>query len=369
MNRFYDFMLPYFALCTGFMLSCHNPTTSNAAQVESTSPFDQTQSEMISNSTDSLSLLHFPSGIRSILQDSKGNFWFGSYADGVCRFDGETYTYFTTANGLDHNQVRTIQEHVDGSIWFGTGGGVTSYQNGQFELRASLGLTPSYAEAKWSLLPDDLWFHSVSKTGPFRYNGNNFEYLPLPVSAEKIDNDLYTITGIAQGKENLWFATYNGVFGFDGTNFTIITDESLNITDPDEQLHVRSILEDSNGNLWIGNNGIGVLVDEGEGVYNFSGKHGLRVGNTADNGSTSPKGTLEHVFSIEEDQYGTRWFGDRDTGVWSWSEGQLKNYGPQDGLPDAMIWDIYTDQQNRLLFGAADGGVYAFNGDSFERAY
>src|SRR5262245_39163848 len=33
--------------------------------------------------------------VRSILEDSKGNYWFGSWNEGVCRFDGKSLTYFT----------------------------------------------------------------------------------------------------------------------------------------------------------------------------------------------------------------------------------------------------------------------------------
>jgi hypothetical protein len=32
-----------------------------------------------------------------------------------------------------------------------------------------------------------------------------------------------------------------------------------------------------------------------------------------------------------------------------------------------MIWCIYKDPQQNLLFGMAEGGVYRFNGTSFER--
>ena len=66
-------------------------------------------------------------GVRSILEDSKGNYWFGSDHEGVCRFDGESLTYFTEEDGLSNNQVRTILEDRKGVIWFETGRGISSY--------------------------------------------------------------------------------------------------------------------------------------------------------------------------------------------------------------------------------------------------
>jgi len=58
----------------------------------------------------------FKSIIRSILHDSKGNYWFGSDNDGICKYDGKYFTYFSTDNGLSNNQIRTIQEDTQGHI-------------------------------------------------------------------------------------------------------------------------------------------------------------------------------------------------------------------------------------------------------------
>ena len=64
-------------------------------------------------------------------------------------------------------------------------------------------------------------------------------------------------TGFSNGKNNqIWMATYADVFGYDGKIFTIINDENLDLTSRKGFLHIRSILEGSKRNLWIGNNGI-----------------------------------------------------------------------------------------------------------------
>jgi hypothetical protein len=66
-------------------------------------------------------------GVRAILQDRSGNYWFGSHFEGVCRFDGERFQCFTIADGLSDNQVRSIQEDARGTIWFDNGVGISSY--------------------------------------------------------------------------------------------------------------------------------------------------------------------------------------------------------------------------------------------------
>jgi hypothetical protein len=54
-------------------------------------------------------------------------------------------------------------------------------------------------------------------------------------------------------------------------------------------------------------------------------------------------------FAIEEDSEGNIWFGDRDTGAWKY-DGKtvittlsITNFRP-------MIWSIYKDNSNNLLF-------------------
>ena len=76
--------------------------------------------------------LTFISGIRAIFQDSKGNYWFGSHNEGISYFDGKSWKYFTSIDGLFDNQIRSIQEDKFGYIWFGTAKGVSVYANGSF---------------------------------------------------------------------------------------------------------------------------------------------------------------------------------------------------------------------------------------------
>ena len=66
--------------------------------------------------------------IDQILEDSKGNLWFTTRFNGVCRFDGQNYTYFNIKNGLGSNEVCVIFEDRAGDIWFSSEGyGVYRY--------------------------------------------------------------------------------------------------------------------------------------------------------------------------------------------------------------------------------------------------
>ena len=108
-------------------------------------------------------------------------------------------------------------------------------------------------------------------------------------------------------------------------------------------------MADSKGRIWIGNNGIGVLLFQRDSVINFSDKNGLIHTNSSKNGNTSPIGTLEHVFAIEEDSEGNIWFGDRDSGAWKYDGRTLKNYSISDTRSKPMIWTIYKDKNGNLV--------------------
>ena len=68
-----------------------------------------------------------------ITEDKTGNIWIGTEDGGVSRYDGKSFTTFTTAQGLANNNVIYITEDKTGNIWLGTvGGGVRSYDGQSF---------------------------------------------------------------------------------------------------------------------------------------------------------------------------------------------------------------------------------------------
>jgi len=317
--------------------------------------------------------IRYSTGIRSIFEDSKGRFWFGSQQEGVCLFDGREFTYYTVSDGLSDNQVRTIQEDQAGVIWFGTGSGITSFDGDEFEIRTgrSHGSPVIASGSTWYKETGDLWFPGDSGMrrgfdgqGVYRYDGRSLSYLAFPLPHGVDEESPYLVTGIVKGRDGtVWFGTYPGVFGYDGKSFVVINDETVGIESGGERLHVRSIFEDSRGNLWIGNNGLGVLLFDGQAVSNFTEQHGLGIG---DKGSS---GSLGRIFSIAEDAAGNIWFGTRDNGAWRFNGESLTNFTMEDGLTSHMVWTIYRDKRDALWFGMGDGSVCRFNGESFDRIY
>jgi ligand-binding sensor domain-containing protein len=68
----------------------------------------------------------------SVMQDSKGNLWFGTLGAGVYKYDGTRFVNYNSNNGLVHNHVVDLFEDSKGNIWMGTMNGVSRYDGNDF---------------------------------------------------------------------------------------------------------------------------------------------------------------------------------------------------------------------------------------------
>ncbi len=357
-------------LVIALLCSCSSQDSSDG--VESDVSVDRAP-ETTAGIRDADSRIRYSSGICAIFEDSTGRFWFGSQREGACSYDGREFTYYTVRDGLSDNQVRKIQEDQAGVLWFGTGNGITSFDGGAFEIRTGPGraIPADTSEDAWHKKPDDLWFPGDCTRGSggdgqgvYRFDGRSLSYLALPLPHSVDPTNPHLVTSIAKGRDGtVWFGTYPGVFRHDGHPVLVIHDETAGVESGREKLHVRSMLEDSHGNLWIGNNGLGVLLYDGQSVSNFTEQHGLSIREKGASGS------LGRVFSIAEDATGNIWFGTRDNGVWRFDGESLTNFTMEDGLTSHAVWTIYSDRRDVLWFGMSDGRVCRFNGESFDKIY
>ena len=265
--------------------------------------------------------------IRCIFQDITGNFWFGTDGDGVCRYDGKTFTYFTVKEGLCSNVVWTIQEDKTGNPWFGTPDGVCRYDGKSFTTFTDKeGLRKRDVGSSFENKPENLWFGT--RDGSYRYDGTSFTYLPLPL--DDVD------TKLRQAQP-----------GFNLTAYS-----------------VYSILEDKTGNIWFGTEQRGVYRYDGKSLTNFTEEKGLSNHDFVRTLRGKP-GNLARVWTIAEDKTGNLWFGTIDAGAWRYDGQSLTNFTIKDGLSSNAIWTIYKDRTGNLWFGTDGGGVCKYDGKSF----
>ena len=304
--------------------------------------------------------------VRRIFEDSRGNVWFGTGSDGVCRYDGDTVVYFSTQDGLSGNLVTGILEDQRGNIWVSTIGGVSRYDGRQFtNFTEKDGLS---SNSVWSLYEDSrgtIWAGTVN--GLCQYTpgaGAAFCAFALPqadVPNPKPRFSTKLVSSILEDKGgNLWFGTDGvGVYKYDPSakkagakRFTHITTKE-GLCDNS----IVSMIEDRAGNVWFGSRFGGVsryncsaAKAAGKGFTNF----------TAQNGDIGDN----EVWTMHEDSAGSIWFSSEGYGMYRYYDKQLSHFGEDKGLPIHAVQSILEDKKGRLWVGGSRG-VYFFDGKKF----
>ncbi len=317
--------------------------------------------------------LTIDNNIRSIFQDKKGNYWIGTNAEGVYKYDGNTIKQYTENDGLANNQILKIQEDHIGNIWFSTGLFGVSCLEGEKIITYTQKEQSTKIKSNhhmWNVEPNDLWFYAGD--GAFHFKNNQLEHLPFPKKEQitnEIKSDPYALSRHAvycllkDKNNNIWFGTQaQGVCKFDGKLFTWFTDKGL--AGP----AVLGLFEDSKGNIWIGNNGSGLFKYDGEKLINITEEKSLSNKAFRMAGTSEP-GTMARVYAINEDKEGNIWVGTVDAGVWKYNGYQLVNYTTNDGLSSNSVNTIFKDNTGELWFGTDANGICKFNGNSFYQLF
>jgi ligand-binding sensor domain-containing protein len=174
-----------------------------------------------------------------ILKDSKGNVWFGTQAQGVCRFDpsaarktgSQSLTWFSE-KGLAGSAVLGLFEDSKGNVWFGNnGGGLFRYDgkslvnfteekglgNSEFKLSGKSG--PNTLARVYAINEDNfgnLWIGTVD-AGVWKYDGNKLTHY---TTQHGLGSDAVNCIYKDQ-KGVLWFGTdSDGIYQWNGEAFT-----------------------------------------------------------------------------------------------------------------------------------------------------
>ncbi|MEO8146531.1 MAG: two-component regulator propeller domain-containing protein [Bacteroidia bacterium] len=186
------------------------------------------------------------------LKDKSGNLWLGTQTQGVCRYDGKTFTWFSE-KGLSGPAVRALFEDSNGNLWFGNNG------NGLFRYDASTSLSTggktltNFTEEKGLGNPE---FLKTGKSGPGTLAR------------------VWTINEDNIG--NIWIGTYDaGAWRYDpSASLRTGSNNLTNYTTKDgiTSNAINTIYKDKKGELWFGTDGAGVCKFNGISFSSFTFK-------------------------------------------------------------------------------------------------
>ncbi len=172
-----------------------------------------------------------PRLVWSIYEDRDGAMWFSTDGEGLRKFDGKTFTTYTTKDGLVSNETRGIFGDGQGRIWIGSDDdGLSCFDCTTFQkFTTENGLSSNRAGPMLEDNDGNLWFSALG-VGATRYDGTTFTTFGVEQGLISL-NPLSEITNIYvqdmfQDKDGMiWVGCSGGLFRYDGTTFTNITRE------------------------------------------------------------------------------------------------------------------------------------------------
>lgn len=261
--------------------------------------------------------------VRCGFLDKAGNLWFGTNNEGVYRYDGTTFTHYSTREGLCSNYVSAITEDDHGNLWFGTDNGLCLYDQETF----------THVPIPWDG-NENLWGEGM--------NAN------LVLCLLKDSNG------------QIWFGTWgNGAHRFDPSARTASGDFAFSSflqqrgSIYNDSLHrnvIQSITEDQSGNIWFTSMSHGGISRYADGAFT----HWMPEDGLSD----------DMVFSSFADGAGHIWFGmlgNRKGALDRFDGRSFTHFKETDGLCSSNIICIYQDRSGKLWLGSGRGNLCVYD--------
>lgn len=277
--------------------------------------------------------------VKTIYEDSKGNIWFGTIRKGLVKFSGTDYAYYSTNDGLLSDNINAVGEDSRGRLWIGTSEGLSRYDGRTFEsITQSKGLVNNNVFDIFRDSKGRMWVATIG--GVSLFDGNKI--VSFTTEQGLLNNIVYAIREDRNG--SIWMGTYDGVSVWDGTGFkNYAVPEGLPVE------RVEHLALDHNGQWWAGT--------YGGGLAKFTGQHFQAVSLGRDINSNIVK-------SILEDREGNYWIGTWN-GLFRYNGDRFITYTLEDGLSNNNILSVFPDSAGGIWFGTLSGGVNYFDGTTF----
>jgi len=267
-----------------------------------------------------------------VFRDRDGSLWLGTPEQGLMHVHEGRVDLFSSSQGLSGDNVTTFFEDREGNIWVATTNGLDRFH----ELAVStLSVSPSMSETSYAVLPvRDGSVLVATPSGVNRWkDGQYTAYIKRTVQSKYNSNVPYSLFQDARGR--IWGVTPREFGYLENNRFIPIRGIPGGIA--------RSIAEDTEGNLWVANQNLGLLQLRGSKVVRQ-----LRWDRL---------GHRDFASAMAFDPLrGGLWLGFYEGGVSYFKDGQvLATYGPADGLGDGLVGDFRFDLDGTVWIATAGG--------------
>ena len=200
----------------------------------------------------------------------------------------------------------------------------------------------------------------ASQIGLFRYDGYDFKVYLHNLNDPLSIPDNYVSSILVTREDQIWIATDKGVAKYLPASDSFQRIDLTHHTLPENPSKViTKIAEGSDGNLWIGTWGLGLIhfdvaKNEVLKVYKFDESNDKSIGDN-------------RIYSIVEDPKGYVWVGTRDGGLTrlTLSTNSFIRYqfdsNDSKSLSHNRVYSLLVDSKNKLWIGTRGGGLNLFD--------
>lgn len=288
---------------------------------------------------------HF--AVFSLELDDRDNLWIATN-HGVFTVKGDSMVSMNRELGIGDGTINALLVDSKGIIWMGTGTGLlSSEQKGAKRILVNHGKIARVMRNAITCLSEDkngkIWIGTYGD-GAYVYNRKAYYRVDL-------DHELYkqTVFDIFFDEANVcWIATLNaGLVQYDQK-----TNEFTSYTEKNGlgNNHVRAIIKDNWGDLWIGTSGGGVSQFAGKLFSHYSVSAGLG-GN--------------FIYSIYRDSGNKLWFGTSQNGVSIYENGVFSQLNIENGFEAIKVKAIIEDGDSLMYFGTEGQGIGMLSAGGF----
>lgn len=337
--------------------------------------------------------------VRSIYQDSFNNIWIGTWGGGINFISNESPLFNTLDYSPFYSVVDKLNNKVVGSIcvdsqdclWIGTDGGginvfkdnkrIAIYKKETGELPANSVLS-AFKDSK-----GNLWFGTfLGSISHYDYQTKRFQSLS-PLGVSNLDIRVF----YEDKQHRIWVGSDRGIYVYNLDKMEVIHHFHTGNSELQGNL-IRSILQDEEGQFWIGTFGDGLAVYDSEFrlVKKFVQREGFcsntinHIYQDADKKvwvatgeglvcfSSSKDLSYEtfrrkdglintHIKAITEDRNGNVWFSsNQGIGCYVREKNSFLYYGHSYDIPlgGFMSGSVIQDREGLIYFGSNDGVCY-----------
>lgn len=218
------------------------------------------------------------SPVTSLLTDSKGNLWIGTYLGGLKKYANGKFERWNTRNGLASDNVWAILEGDDGRIWLGTlDGGLQIFDPADNSFRTfdntNSNIKSNYINTLAKGRDGSVYAgttYGIARISPADYSITTYK------GSRKDEKDFSNLNinqVVADSRGLLWVGTREGLEVYDVKSDTLY---NLSLSESFPNPFILGIIEGADHSMWVtvGNEifNIGVTSDAPDGTLDFGVK-------------------------------------------------------------------------------------------------